>query len=84
MTTKTIPADVLFQAVGYALDCAAVDLEDGGCAMGAENAYDAVRETWKAEKDVRFRLLPARMPWQFREKYQFKMKYDARFWPYEY
>jgi hypothetical protein len=77
--TKTIPADVLRQAVAYALDCAAVDLEDGGCAAGAENAYDEVRQTWKAEKDVRFRLLPARMPWQFREEYRFAMKWDFRF-----
>jgi len=82
--TKTIPADVLRQAVAYALDCAAVDLENDDCASGAEVAYDTVRETWKAEKDVRFRLLPARMPWQFREEYQFKMKHDARFWPYEF
>jgi hypothetical protein len=80
--TQTIPADVLRQAVGYALDCAAVDLEDGGCAMGAESAYDAVRSAWKAEKDVRFRLLPARMPWQFREKYRFAIKWDSRFPPY--
>jgi hypothetical protein len=82
--TKTIPAEVLFQAVAYALDCAAEDLENDDCASGAEVAYDTVRETWKAEKDVRFRLLPARMPWQFREEYRFKMKHDARFWPYEF
>jgi hypothetical protein len=82
--TKTIPADVLFQAVAYALDCAAEDLENAGCAADAEIAYDAVRETWKAEKDVRCRLLPARMPWQFREEYRFRMKWDSRFWPYEF
>jgi len=77
--TKTIPADVLFQAVAYALDCAAVDVRDFGCVMGAEVAYDTVRSAWKAEKDVRFRLLPARMPWQFREKYWFALKWDFRF-----
>jgi hypothetical protein len=71
--TKTINSDVLRQAVAYALECAAVDLKDGGCAMGAEHAYDAVREDWKAQEDVRFRLLPARMPAQFRDGYRFSM-----------